>query len=155
MINMTNEHFMETPVGYLKIAEQDGCIVGVDYTDDVSAGNASNEILDQCVRELREYFAGDRQRFDIPLNLSHRGTPFQQKVWKRLYEIPYGETISYKMLAEDCGGPTYSRAVANANGKNPVSIIVPCHRVIAHDGSLGGYTGGVEKKERLLDLERR
>src|SRR5699024_6568581 len=78
-----------------------------------------------------------------------------QKVWKRLYEIPYGETISYKMLAEDCGGPTYSRAVANANGKNPVSIIVPCHRVIAHDGSLGGYTGGVEKRERLLDLERR
>src|SRR5699024_3045879 len=152
---MINERFMETPVGYLKIAEEHGSIVGVDYTDEDRTGNVSNETLDQCVRELREYFAGDRQRFDVPLDLSHRGTPFQQKVWKRLYEIPYGETISCKTLAEDCGGPTYSRAVANANGKNPISIIVPCHRVIAHDGSLGGYTGGLDKKEKLLRLERR
>ncbi|SFK94455.1 methylated-DNA--[protein]-cysteine S-methyltransferase [Salinicoccus halodurans] len=154
---MSNEYYMKSPVGHLKITEHDGFIVGLDYVDgeSISENGSTNSIIDQCIAELGEYFKGRRSRFDVPVDLSYRGTPFQQKVWNRLYEIPFGETISYKTLAMDCGGPNHSRAVANANGKNPISIIVPCHRVIAHDGTLGGYTGGLDKKETLLGIEGR
>ncbi|WP_411842067.1 methylated-DNA--[protein]-cysteine S-methyltransferase [Salinicoccus sp. HZC-1] len=154
---MINEYFMESPVGYLKITESGDAIIGLDYVseEDVAYNDIPNDTVEQCIAELDEYFAGKRSHFDVPINLAHKGTSFQQKVWHRLYEIPFGETISYKTLAIDCGGPNYSRAVANANGKNPISIIVPCHRVIAHDGSLGGYTGGLDKKEALLGIERK
>lgn len=153
---MCNEYYMESPVGHLKISEDEGFIVGLDYVSpgDVDESGIRNDVIEQCITELDEYFKGERSFFDVPINLSYRGTPFQQKVWDRLYEIPFGETISYKTLAMDCGGPNHSRAVANANGKNPISIIVPCHRVIAHDGSLGGYTGGLDKKEKLLGIEQ-
>jgi methylated-DNA-[protein]-cysteine S-methyltransferase len=106
------------------------------------------------VREqLAEYFAGQRQQFDVPLKLA--GTPFQQRVWQELVRIPFGTTISYGQLAERVGNPTASRAVGRANGRNPISIIVPCHRVIGADGKLTGYGGGVDKKEWLLEWERR
>ena len=82
------------------------------------------------------------------------GTPFQQSVWRALQQIPYGQTISYAQLAQNIGKPTAYRAVANANGKNPLSIIIPCHRVVASDGSLGGYTGGLDKKRILLSIEK-
>ncbi len=107
-----------------------------------------------AVREqLAEYFAGDRQQFDVPLKLA--GTAFQLRVWQELVRIPFGTTISYAQLAQRLGNPTASRAVGHANGRNPISIIVPCHRVIGADGKLAGYAGGVDKKRWLLAWERR
>jgi methylated-DNA-[protein]-cysteine S-methyltransferase len=106
-----------------------------------------------AVREqLTEYFARERQQFDVPLKLA--GTPFQQRVWQELVRIPFGTTITYAELAERVGKPTASRAVGNANGHNPISILVPCHRVIGADGKLTGYAGGVERKQWLLEWER-
>lgn len=102
--------------------------------------------------QLDEYFAGKRESFDLPLDLSF-GTVFQQKVWQALLQIGYGETISYATLAKRIGQEKAYRAVANANAKNPISIIIPCHRVIASDGGLGGYSGGMLIKENLLRLE--
>ncbi|WP_186365471.1 methylated-DNA--[protein]-cysteine S-methyltransferase [Salinicoccus cyprini] len=154
---MTELYYMNTPIGWLKIRAARDRIVELDHVLEMEVPNevdldGSSPVIRQCVRELQEYFSGSRTHFDVPLEFT-AGTPFQQKVWQRLIEIPYGETISYKMLAADCGGPNHSRAVANANGKNPISIIVPCHRVIASDGSLGGYTGGLDKKRGLLHVE--
>jgi methylated-DNA-[protein]-cysteine S-methyltransferase len=103
--------------------------------------------------QLAEYFAGTRQQFDVPLQL--HGTPFQQQVWQELRRIPFGETITYAELAQRVGKPTGARAVGHANGRNPVSIIVPCHRVIGANGKLTGYAGGMDKKEWLLAWERR
>lgn len=115
--------------------------------------NFDQKIAQQTISELTEYFLGKRQTFDVPLDLSH-GTDFQIKVWQTLCQIPYGTTISYKQLAEKIGKPTAFRACANANGKNWISLIVPCHRVIATDGTLGGYTGGLSIKKTLLELEK-
>lgn len=109
-------------------------------------------VAEQCLRELEMYFRGGLKSFGVPIAFD-RGTEFQQLVWNELRRIPFGETISYKTLAMRCSGDTYSRAVANANGKNPISIIVPCHRVISSDGSIGGYTGGLDIKEKLLKIE--
>jgi methylated-DNA-[protein]-cysteine S-methyltransferase len=105
------------------------------------------------IRQLRAYFAGDLETFDLPL--SPQGTPFQQRVWKELCKIPYGETISYGQLASRIGNPNASRAVGLANGFNPIPIIIPCHRVIGSNGKLTGYGGGLPIKEKLLALERR
>lgn len=107
----------------------------------------------QVITQLDEYFNGERMVFELPLDLSH-GTDFQIKVWQTLCQIPYGQTISYKALATMINKPTAHRACANANGKNLISLIIPCHRVIASDGTLGGYTGGVDIKEKLLALEQ-
>jgi methylated-DNA-[protein]-cysteine S-methyltransferase len=106
------------------------------------------------VREqLDEYFAGERQEFDVPLKLE--GTPFQRGVWRELARIPFGTTITYAELARRIGRPTASRAVGHANGRNPISILVPCHRVVGAGGQLTGYAGGVDKKRWLLERERR
>lgn len=110
-------------------------------------------LLLTTITQLDQYLAGERQQFDMTLDWS-LGTPFQQSVWRALQQIPYGQTISYAQLAQNIGKPTAYRAVANANGKNPFSIIIPCHRVVASDGSLGGYTGGLDKKRLLLDIEQ-
>ena len=104
------------------------------------------------LEQLGEYFAGERQAFDVPLKLA--GTPFQQRVWQELVCIPFGTTITYAQLAQLIGKPTASRAVGHANSRNPISIIVPCHRVIGADGKLTGYAGGVDKKQWLLAWER-
>ena len=109
-------------------------------------------VLQKSVRQFGEYFAGKRKSFDLPQDVA--GTPFQIKVWKELSKIPYGETCSYKTVAAAVKNSKAVRAVGSANGKNPLCIIVPCHRVIAHDGSLGGYSGGLDIKMRLLELER-
>jgi len=108
-------------------------------------------ILDQAARELAEYFAGTRRDFTIPLDAP--GTEFQHRVWRELCRIPMGETISYQELARRCGDANASRAVGAANGANPIAIVVPCHRVLAKDGTLHGYAGGLEKKRALLDHE--
>lgn len=110
-------------------------------------------VILQTIAQINEYLAGKRQNFEIDIDLSI-GTPFQQKVWQQLLKIPYGETISYAQLTESIGKPTAYRAVANANGKNPIALLVPCHRVIASGGGLGGYTGGVQIKQALLDVEK-
>ena len=110
-------------------------------------------LLREPIRQLQEYFAGKREDFDLPL--APQGTPFQQKVWKHLRQIPYGETISYGELARRVGNPNASRAVGLANGSNPIPIIIPCHRVIGSNGKLTGYGGGLPIKEKLLALERR
>ena len=107
--------------------------------------------LSAAVRQLTEYFAGTRREFDLPLRL--QGTPFQQRVWRELTEIPYGETWSYGELAKRIDKPSASRAVGLANGRNPISILVPCHRVIGADGSLTGYGGGLDRKRWLLAHE--
>jgi methylated-DNA-[protein]-cysteine S-methyltransferase len=104
-------------------------------------------------RQLAEYFGGDRTAFDVPLAAA--GTPFQRAVWQGLREIPYGETASYGELARRIGRPSAVRAVGLANGRNPISVIVPCHRVIGADGTLTGYGGGIERKRLLLELEAR
>ncbi len=108
-------------------------------------------ILDAACRQVEEYFAGDRKVFDLPLLFA--GTPFQEEVWRLLLEIPHGRTVSYGELAERLGRPRAARAVASANAANAISIIVPCHRVTAGGGGLGGYAGGTEAKRFLLGLE--
>jgi methylated-DNA-[protein]-cysteine S-methyltransferase len=117
-----------------------------EWREDANAGP-----LPQAVRQLGEYFAGNRLDFDLPLRL--QGTEFQQRVWRALTEIPYGATWSYGELAKRIGNPNASRAVGLANGRNPISILVPCHRVIGADGSLTGYGGGLERKQWLLAHE--
>lgn len=108
--------------------------------------------LGEPIRQLRAYFAGELRCFDLPL--APEGTPFQQRVWHELLRIPYGETISYGELARRIGNPNGSRAVGLANGSNPISIVIPCHRVIGSNGKLTGYGGGLKAKEWLLALER-
>jgi methylated-DNA-[protein]-cysteine S-methyltransferase len=110
-----------------------------------------DDVLQKSIKQLDEYFCKKRKEFDIPLLLI--GTAFQKNVWNELLKIPYGKTISYKSLAKNCGDEKAFRAVANANGANALGIIIPCHRVIASDGTLGGYAGGLTMKQNLLHLE--
>ena len=131
-------------------------LVDQDFTfiaqNSLSKIEPTEALLIEALEQLTAYFKGERQAFDLPLDIS-LGTDFQQRVWQQLQKIPHGETISYATLAQRVGNPKGYRAVANANGRNPFSIIIPCHRVIASDGKLGGYTGGLDKKEYLLALE--
>jgi methylated-DNA-[protein]-cysteine S-methyltransferase len=152
---------IDSPVGRLLLVATDGALSRVDMMardgfragDDVGNGvdNPRHPVLRLAARQLDEYFAGARTRFELPLRLD--GTAFQRRVWQALTEIPYGETRSYGALARALARPGASRAVGSANGRNPVGIIVPCHRVIASDGSLGGYAGGMPAKRWLLALE--
>lgn len=119
----------------------------------IQTQEGSSKYDDMVAGELDEYFAGRRREFSIPLDL--RGTPFQCQVWNMLRSIPYGETRSYSQIAHALGRPTVVRAVGGANARNPVSIVVPCHRVIGSDGKLTGYGGGLDRKEALLNLEAR
>lgn len=115
--------------------------------------NDVHPVLLRAEKQLGEYFAGKRKTFDIPLNAA--GTVFQQKAWRELQKIPYGKTISYGEQAKGIGDPKKARAVGMANGRNPLSIVVPCHRVVGADGSLTGFGGGLKTKEYLLDLEKK
>lgn len=120
----------------------------------------SNEPLQQgtsaglktAQRQLLDYLAGKRDRFDVPLDLS-QGTPFQRQVWRTLQRVPYGKLRSYQWIASRVGGRRYARAVGNAVGANPLPIVIPCHRIVAHDASLGGFSGGLPMKRKLLSLE--
>ena len=122
---------------------------GKDDAFDVVEGY--NELVIEVKRQLNEYFRGERKKFDLPLALC--GTPFQLKVWEALQTIPYGETRSYKEIAIQVGSPKGCRAVGMANNKNPIPIIIPCHRVVGGNGKLVGYAGGLDKKEYLLEVE--
>lgn len=148
---------MESPIGTLTLLQTDGVLSGL-YTGTVRRGPGAGELgervwrgFEQAETELREYFEGKRQRFTIPLWIE--GTAFQKEVWERLCRIPFGETRSYGQIAEAIGHAKAVRAVGLANGRNPISIVVPCHRVIGSDGSLTGYGGGIERKRFLLELE--
>jgi methylated-DNA-[protein]-cysteine S-methyltransferase len=154
---MTNFYTtMESPFGDIAITSHGGLITGL-YTPEnthyAAAKNAVNDPapFEQVVQQLKEYFAGKRRRFDVPLALA--GTEFQKRVWGALQTIAFGETKSYGQLAAALGDPNASRAVGTANSKNPVAIIVPCHRVIGANGDLVGYNGGVEVKKWLLNHE--
>jgi methylated-DNA-[protein]-cysteine S-methyltransferase len=148
----------ESPVGFITIAGDADAVTAVRMDDqahppaDRDEWIADDRAFQPVVDQLDAYFAGTLTDFDVTLRLE--GTEFQRKVWAGLLEIPYGETISYGELAGRIGRPTASRAVGLANGRNPVAIIVPCHRVIGSTGSLTGYGGGLDRKRTLLDLER-
>ena len=150
---------MESPVGPLLLVADDGGLRRIEFVNGRKPVQPDPqwqddaEQLRETVRELRAYFAGDLERFN--LDLAPEGTPFQLTVWKRLCEIPFGETISYGELARRIGNPNASRAVGLANGSNPIPIVIPCHRVIGSNGKLTGYGGGLPIKEKLLALERR
>ena len=141
----------ETPLGkIIAVADEEG-LCSLDFDENASASDEENVHLIQLQRELTEYFEGKRKTFDVRLN--PKGTPFQRAVWRTLCDIPYGSVISYSQEAQMLSHAKAVRAVANANGKNPIPIIIPCHRVIAKGGGLGGYSGGLWRKEVLLRVE--
>jgi methylated-DNA-[protein]-cysteine S-methyltransferase len=148
----------DSPVGPLTLVAEDGVLAGL-YLDGQrhlppasSWGARDDAGLPEVREQLAAYFARDLQSFDLPLATG--GTPFQASVWAALREVPYGATCTYADIAAAIGRPTAVRAVGAANGRNPVCLVVPCHRVVGADGSLTGYAGGVERKQWLLDLER-
>ncbi len=142
-----------SPLGNIVAMADEQGICSLDFKEDTLLFDKPNHHLKQLRVELEEYFVGKRKTFGETLN--PYGTTFQKSVWKVLLDIPYGEKISYTQEAIRLNHPKAVRAVANANGKNPISIIIPCHRVIAKDGGIGGYSGGISKKEFLLELERK
>jgi methylated-DNA-[protein]-cysteine S-methyltransferase len=147
----------ETPVGRITIQGDGHCITGLYLPDHkgwrgpAASSQTSSDAFSDAWQQLAEYFAGVRRRFDLLLR--PEGTPFQQRVWAELTRIPFGETITYGELARRVGQPTAIRAVGAANARNPISILIPCHRVIGASGTLTGYAGGLERKRWLLELE--
>ena len=155
-----NYAYLETPIGALLIAGDDAAVHRISFPQRSRAAKPEPDWQEsqrgpvgEAMRQLREYFAGKRAAFDLPL--APEGTAFQRSVWRQLQQIPYGETISYGELARRVGNPKASRAVGSANGANPLPIVIPCHRVIAGDGTLGGFGGGLPTKQTLLALEGR
>ena len=147
---------LESPVDELLLTSNGTALTRLTFspfTVDPAWSEDQCDVLDEAAAQLRDYFAGNRTNFDLPLEPT--GTPFQLSVWHKLREIPYAETINYGQLATRVGNSNASRAVGLANGRNPISIVVPCHRVIGANGSLTGYGGGLDRKRTLLDLERR
>ncbi|MFJ1426307.1 methylated-DNA--[protein]-cysteine S-methyltransferase [Capnocytophaga canimorsus] len=163
MENKLIAKYIQTPLGEMMgIFTQNG-LCFLEYTDkktfqkDITSLNkeiifTENELTLLLETEIENYFKGELKEFSIPLDLT--GTPFQQKVWRILQQIPYGKTISYKEQAQKYGDNKAIRAIASANGKNKISIIIPCHRVIGSDGNLIGYAGGIWRKKKLLELEQ-
>ncbi|MGV8905309.1 MAG: methylated-DNA--[protein]-cysteine S-methyltransferase [Acetobacterium sp.] len=149
--------YYDTEIGRVRIAENGNAITEIiRLKTPVDAGitrqlKEESQLLKTAAEQLKEYLAGNRQTFDLPLD--PKGTEFQRSVWQALLDIPYGEIRSYKEIAEAIGNPKACRAVGMANNKNPISIVIPCHRVIGADGSLVGYGGGIALKEKLLKLE--
>ena len=148
-----------SPVGALKLVASAAGLVAILWENDdparvrlgATTEDAEHPVLVRAEEQLREYFAGNRRHFDVPLDF--RGTDFQKRVWARLLAIPFGETRSYGAVATELGRPEASRAVGAANGRNPISIIAPCHRVVGSNGKLTGFAGGLEAKAYLLGLE--
>lgn len=151
----TQTTYYHSPVGLLKISGTDDYITEVLFHDVSQKPEGSKKhlspMLIQCIEQLIQYFQGERRRFELPIN--QQGTAFQKEVWNELIAIPFGKTISYLDLAKRTGDPKATRAVANANGKNNVCIIVPCHRVIGANGELVGFSGGLWRKKWLLEHE--
>jgi len=152
---------VESPLGSMLVTTNGQAVTGIYFVgqkygrDGVDCGPASpgDSVLSEAARQIAEYFAGNRERFELPL--AGDGTPFQRRVWKALGEIPFGDTVTYGDIARRIGAPRAIRAVGAAIGRNPISIAVPCHRVVGANGSLTGYAGGLDRKRALLALERR
>jgi methylated-DNA-[protein]-cysteine S-methyltransferase len=159
---MLHQISVDSPIGPLRLRATDDALVAVYLPDQEaprlaegpapSLAQGGHAVLERAKDQLAQYFAGERRSFDLPLE--PRGTAFQQEVWRALRAIPFGATRSYAELAAALGRPSASRAVGGANGRNPLSIVVPCHRVVGADGSLTGYAGGLARKEWLLEHER-
>jgi len=144
--------FVNTPIGTLKIEGTTNGLSSVQFTEaSVPQDQSIPEILRDAVRQLHEYFSKKRTQFDLKLDCS--GTTFQLGVWRQLQTVSYGKTASYQQMANELGDPKVIRAAASANGKNPIAIIIPCHRIIGSDGSLTGYAGGLHRKKWLLAHE--
>lgn len=147
---------INSKIGPLYLVASDKFLHGIFWKEQALPKEKKNSpeamMFDKAQKQIHEYLEGQREDFDIPLMLE--GTEFQKRVWTELQKIPYGETRSYKQIAAALKDPNACRAVGTANGKNPISIIVPCHRVINEGGKLGGYAGGLDIKERLLRLEK-
>jgi len=158
---------LDSPVGTLLAGVTNDALCFLEFSDpqriELQTGRLRNRLraevissrrplLDTLTQQLDDYFAGKRRTFDVPL--AYPGTDFQQRVWSALLEIPYGQTCSYLTLAKRVGSPDAVRAVGQANGMNPIAIVIPCHRVINSSGALGGYGGGLPRKQHLLNLER-
>jgi methylated-DNA-[protein]-cysteine S-methyltransferase len=143
-----------SPVGALTLTAERGALIAIDFgapAGHAAAAPPADPVLGEAARQLAAYFAGELRTFDLPLRPS--GTPFQLTVWEALRRIPYGETVTYGELARSIGRPTAARAVGSANHRNPLPIVVPCHRVIGADGTLTGYAGGLAVKSALLAIE--
>ena len=156
---MTYSMQLETPIGPLTITATKKAVTAIRFGTQVPEGSTpctgaeATPLLRKAAEEIGDYFAGSRRKFTLPL--APEGTPFQQKVWEALRTIPYGETRTYKQIAIQIGHNQSFRAVGMANNRNPIVIVVPCHRVIGYDGKLTGYAGGLDVKEQLLALEKR
>ena len=150
-----NYQFLDTPLGTLRLVSDGTHLVTIEFEgrhgNNADGREVCDPVLSSCASQLKEYFAGERDTFDLPLAAG--GTDFQRAVWAALADIPYGELRSYRDIAEAIDNPAAVRAVGAANGRNPLPIVVPCHRVIGSDGSLTGFAGGLEAKTRLLRLE--
>lgn len=144
-------YIYDTEIGKIEITEESGIIIGINFNADTNIRKQETKLIRNTYLQIKEYLEGKREEFDIPIKLN--GTEFQKKVWRELLEIPYGETRSYKQIAEKIGNPKACRAVGMANHNNPIAIIVPCHRVIGTNNKLVGYAGGVDIKQKLLNLE--
>ncbi|MFL2767451.1 MAG: methylated-DNA--[protein]-cysteine S-methyltransferase [Dehalococcoidia bacterium] len=153
-------HKIDSPIGPLHLAATNDALLAIHHNlkrmedwnkNTIAFKNDKNIIIEKTINELSEYFDGKRKKFNIPIQLS--GTQFQLKAWDALNKIPYAKTVSYSEQAKISGNPKATRAIGNANNANPISIIVPCHRVIGKSGKLVGYGGGLDRKNYLLDLE--
>ncbi|MBC3766560.1 methylated-DNA--[protein]-cysteine S-methyltransferase [Neptunicella marina] len=147
-----NIDFLQTPIGKLEIKASETGVHSILFVDSQPEKVSPSNLTDEACRQLNEYFNGKRRTFDLPL--AAKGTDFQQRVWQALSTIPFGDTVSYAYIANAIGKPAAARAVGAANGKNPLSIVVPCHRIIGANGNLTGYAGGLERKAYLLNLEQ-
>jgi methylated-DNA-[protein]-cysteine S-methyltransferase len=150
---MTNffRTYYESPIGLIEVVGTDSALNSLNFVEQPLDVPTSHPYLDTVIGQLDQYFRGERRTFD--LNLGFEGAPFQKRVWNQLLTVPYGQTASYLDIAKALGDPKATRAVGAANGRNPISIIVPCHRIIGSDGKLTGYGGGLWRKEWLLKHE--
>jgi len=148
-----NYQYLDTPIGQLRLLSNGEKLLRIEFEGQHGSDGVrrADPVLEAARRQLREYFAGRRKRFELPLAV--QGTDFQRRVWKSLRQIPFGELRSYRDIADAIGNRKAVRAVGGANGRNPVPIVVPCHRVIGGDGGLTGFGGGLATKRALLDLE--
>lgn len=147
------KYYYKTPIGRICIEEKDNCIINIGISrGEKDIEEKETKLIKKTYEQLMEYFKGQRRTFNIPIKLN--GTEFQTKVWKELLKIPYGETCTYKDIAIRLGNPKACRAVGGANNKNPIMIIVPCHRVVGKNGNLVGYACGLDVKSKLLEIEK-
>jgi methylated-DNA-[protein]-cysteine S-methyltransferase len=150
---ITYKAYYKSPLGPVEISGMQDCILSVDFVEDMLPQDADLPFcLKTCLKQIDEYFSGKRKEF--LLKLDPQGTLFQRRVWQQLEKIPFGAVVSYREIASIIGKPKACRAVGSANGKNPIAIIIPCHRVIGSDGSLTGYGGGLWRKEWLIEHEK-